>query len=127
MAMTARLTLFAFACVAATGVSAAELSPGSAQSVHLAGFEGVVYYTVEQDGYRVVATLASGAEQQPIRFISTLVSGQRVVISVPQSAGQPSIEFEILRNGGSLLVGEPIATEVTNPVEPMAVRAEVQE
>ncbi|MDX8525938.1 hypothetical protein RFM68_15645 [Mesorhizobium sp. MSK_1335] len=43
--------------------TAAELALGNGQSIHLlARFDGVVYYTVEQDGYNVVATLATGAE-----------------------------------------------------------------
>ncbi|RWK44046.1 MAG: hypothetical protein EOR46_04275 [Mesorhizobium sp.] len=45
--------------------AAAELAPGSGHSIHLAAFDGVVYYTVEQDGYRVVATLAPGGTVSP--------------------------------------------------------------
>ncbi|UVC19396.1 hypothetical protein [Mesorhizobium onobrychidis] len=71
-----------------TGASAAAgLAPASGHSIHLPGFDGVIYYTVEQSGYRVVATLASGADELPIRFISTLGPGQRMAISVPQSIG----------------------------------------
>lgn len=83
------------------------LAPLNARSIHLARFDGIVYYTVEQDGYRVVATLGSGAEDLPIRFISTLGPGQRIVISVPQSVDQPSVDFEILRDCDALLVSEP--------------------
>ena len=107
--MKTGLTVLAIACLAATGAAAAELPPQSAESIHLAGFDGVVYYTAEQDGYRVVTTLASGAEQQPIRFVSTLAPGQRVVISVPQAEGQPAVDFEIQRTGDSLFVGETSA------------------
>lgn len=49
--------------------------------------------TVEQVGYRVVATLASGVDAQPMRFVSTLGSGQRTMISLPQAVGQPSLDF----------------------------------
>ncbi|ASY58320.1 hypothetical protein SS05631_c34060 [Sinorhizobium sp. CCBAU 05631] len=66
-----------------------------------------MYYTVEKDGYRVVATLASGAEAQPIRFVSTLGPGERLMISVPQAIGQPSADFEIIREGEILHVQEP--------------------
>ena len=104
--MSARLNAIVLAaCVGMSGgAAAAELAPDSGHSIHLADFSGVVYYTIEQDGYRVVATLASGPEALPIRFISTLGPGQRVVISVPGVVGKPSIDFEIVRNGDALLV-----------------------
>jgi len=116
------LAAAAFAGLTATAASAAELAPGKGQSVRMAGMGGVVYYTVEQDGYRVVATLASGAEQQPARFISTLAPGQRMVISVPQAAGQPSVDLEIVREGGLLLVNAPDSDDMTGSVEPVAMR-----
>ncbi|MCA1404071.1 hypothetical protein I6F26_15395 [Ensifer sp. IC3342] len=94
-----------------TGTAAAsDLMPGNGQSIHLGRFNGAVYYTVEKEGYRVVATLASGAEEQPIRFVSTLGPGQRLMISVPQEIGQPSVDFEIIRDGEVLLVNEAAAT-----------------
>lgn len=109
--MTRRFTAFATALLAMTGVAAAsELAPGNGHSIHLGRFDGAVYFTVEKDGYRVVATLASGAEAQPIRFVSTLGPGERLMISVPQAIGQPSADFEIIRDGDILLVQEPSAT-----------------
>ncbi|AZO01419.1 hypothetical protein EJ066_16555 [Mesorhizobium sp. M9A.F.Ca.ET.002.03.1.2] len=89
--------------------TASELPPGDGHSFHLGSFTGVVYYTVEQDGYRVVATLASRAQEQPIQFVSTLGPGQRLAISVPQTSGQQSVDFEILRNGEALVVSDPIS------------------
>ncbi|RWM25560.1 hypothetical protein [Mesorhizobium sp.] len=109
--MTRLFTACLLTGFALTGASvAAALEPGSGHNVHLAAVDGVVYYTVEPDGYRVVATLASGADALPIRVISTLVPGQRLLISVPRSVGQPSIDFEILRNGDALVVSDPAAT-----------------
>jgi len=111
MVMTTRLIASAFACMAMSGVSVAgELAPGRAHDVHLGRFDGVVYYSVEQDGYNVVATLSSGADALPIRFVSTLGPGQRLVISVPQSAEQPSIDLEILRDGEALVVSDPVSS-----------------
>jgi hypothetical protein len=108
IAMTRRFSAFAFALLAATGAAAAsELAPRVGHSIQLGSFSGAVYYTVEQDDYRVVATMASGAEEQPIRVVSTLGPGQRMIISVPQAVGQPSVDFEIFRNGKALLVSEP--------------------
>ena len=105
--MTRRFTAFAIALLSATAATAAsEMLPGNGYSIHLGRFDGTVFYTVEPDGYRVVATLASGAEAQPIRFVSTLGPGQRVVISVPQTVGQPSVDFEIVRKGEVLLVSD---------------------
>jgi hypothetical protein len=125
--MKTQLSTLALACFAATGASAADLSPGNGQSIHVSGIDGVVYYTVEQDGYRVVATLASGEEQQPVRFTSTLTPGQRVVISVPQAVGQASVDFEILRNGDTVVVGEPVTSKAANSAKPMAMHAALME
>jgi hypothetical protein len=98
-----------------------------AESNDLGGFHGVVYYTVEKDGYRVVATLASETEEQPIRFVSTLEAGQRMLISVPQAIGQPSVDFEILRSGEALFVGESALAPTTAPTEEAAIKEVNQE
>jgi hypothetical protein len=81
------------------------LAPMSGESVHLSRFDGVVYYTREKDGYRVVATLASGPGDLPVRFIATLMPEQHIAISVPQDVGQPSIDFAITRAMDMLVVG----------------------
>ena len=99
------------------------LAPRSGRSIRLARFDGIVYYTIEQDGYRVVATLASGAEDLPIRFISTLGPGQRIVISVPQSADQPSVDVEILRDCDALLVSNPVSAVAADLVAGAATGA----
>ncbi|WP_087004317.1 hypothetical protein [Rhizobium sullae] len=114
--MTRGSTAFALALLATTGAAAAsELAPGNGHSIHLDRFSGAVYYTVDKDGgYQVVATMASGSEVQPIRFVSTLAPGQRLIISVPQAFGQPSADFEIIRDGDVLLVQEPSVTLIDN-------------
>ncbi len=104
--MTRFLTASALTGLALIGVSAAELAPKGGYSIRLARFEGVIYYTVEEDGYHVVATLASGADEQPIRFVSTLGPGQRIVISVPQGVDEPRIDLEIVRSGDAVLVND---------------------
>jgi hypothetical protein len=125
--MTRFVIGFALASIAVTGVAAAtELAPGSGYSIRLSRFDGTVYYTVEQDGYRVVATLASGAAEQSIRFISTLEPGQRMVISAPQSVDQPSIDFEIVRDGDTLLVREPAPAVASDLVETTPISAALQ-
>ncbi len=128
MTMSRFLTAFALSGFLLTGASAAaELAPGSGHSIHLPAFDGVIYYTVEQAGYRVVATLASGPDALPIRFISTLGRGQRLVISVPQSVGRSAVDFEILRNGDVLVVSDPIAAAEVNFMDEVASPAALAE
>ena len=91
---------------------AGELLPMHAQSIALGQVTGIAYYTVEADGYRVVATLASGAESTPIRYVATLISGQSIVLSVPQGFQEPALEFQIRRDGDSVTVGDSLAVAV---------------
>jgi hypothetical protein len=53
----------------------------------------------------VVATLALGSDQQPIRFVATLAPDQHIAISVPQKVGQPPIGVDITRTQDKLVVG----------------------
>jgi hypothetical protein len=106
-AMTAKMLSLILASLAMTAVSSAEpLGPGSGRSLRLSSFTGTFYYTVEQDGYRIVATLVAGDDQQPIRFVSTLGPGERVVISVPRAIDEPAVEVEIVRTGDVLVVND---------------------
>ena len=112
--MIRRWMALAITWLAMSGAAAAsELAPGSGRTLHLGGFDGTVYYTVEQDGYHVVATLASGAET-PIRFIATLAPRQSLMISVPQAVGEPSLDFEIARIGEALFVGDPVSARTVD-------------
>ncbi|WP_292544021.1 hypothetical protein [Mesorhizobium sp.] len=125
--MTRLFAAYAFAGLAWTGISAAaELAPGNGHNIHLAAFDGVVYFTVEPGGYRVVATLAAGAGGLPLRMISTLAPGQRMTVSVPQAIGRPSIDLEILRDGDAVVVSDPIpaATVDLADVEPIQAASE---
>jgi hypothetical protein len=109
--MISRFATLGFACLMTTEICAAgNLAPLDGYNIPLAGFDGVAYYTVEQDGYKVVATLAPRSEGTPIRFVSTLQPGQRVIISVPQAVDQASLDFVIVRDGDTLLVSESGAT-----------------
>ena len=76
------------------------LRPIEGKSIDLGGTSGVAYYTVERDGFHVVATLAQGEAGTPIRVVSVLAPGQRVVLSTPQQADA----IEISRKGDSVLV-----------------------
>jgi hypothetical protein len=98
--MSFRSILFAAALgIAAVAAARADgLRPMEGKSVDLG--RGIAYYTVERDGFHVVATLAQGEAGTPIRVVSVLAAGQRVVLSTPQRADA----IEISRKGDSVFV-----------------------
>jgi hypothetical protein len=100
--MSIRSTLLAAALtLASLGAAHADgLRPIEGRSIDLGDVSGIAYYTVGPDGFRVVTTLAQGEAGTPIRFVSVLGPGQRVVLSTPHQPGA----IEISRNGNSLLV-----------------------
>jgi hypothetical protein len=100
--MSIRNMLFAvaFGIASLTAARAEGLRPMEGKSIHLGEISGIAYYTVERDGFHVVATLAQGGAGTPIRVVSVLEPGQRVVLSIPQQAGA----IEISRKGDSVLV-----------------------
>ena len=61
----------ASAVVMYSAAGAVELPPIAAHSVHIGDVNGVVYFTVGSDGFRVVTTLSAGEQGQPVRFIAT--------------------------------------------------------
>ena len=96
---TIALALAATALTLATAASAAEWKPAAGKSIDLGSFRGSAYYTLDKDGYRVVATLAavnSGAERpQVIRLATTLKADQTVHLSIPGSVGADGNEATI--------------------------------
>lgn len=102
--MSIRNILFAaaFGIASVAAAHADGLRPIEGKSIDLGGMSGIAYYTVEPDGFHVVATLAQGETGTPIRVVSVLAPGQRVVLSTPQQAGA----IEISRKGDSVLVRE---------------------
>lgn len=99
-----RYIAFAALCMAAMPAHAGELGAMKAESIDLAGFLGVVYYTPEVDGYRVVTTIAQGEAGLPVRFVATLTENQKVALSVPGKLGESDQIVEISRVGGKLVV-----------------------
>jgi hypothetical protein len=81
-----------------------DLAPTTARVVRLGTISTLTYYTVEQDGFRVVTTIQpadaseSGAAMTPVRFIVTLAPGEAARISVPRDSGS-AIELRIARVG----------------------------
>jgi hypothetical protein len=90
-------TAFAFASLGAA--HAEGLRPIEARHIDLGGVSGVAYYTIEKDGFHVVTTLAEGETGTPVRVVSVLAPGQRVILSTPRAGA-----LEISRNGDSILV-----------------------
>src|ERR1700751_2283354 len=88
IAMSIRSMLVAAAIVLASlePAYADGLRPIDAMSIDFGEVSGVAYYTVERDGFHVVATLAQGIAGTPIRVVCVLAPGQRVVLSAPHQA-----------------------------------------
>jgi hypothetical protein len=108
--MSIRNMLFAvaFGIVSLTAARAEGLRPMAGRSIDLGEISGIAYYTVERDGFHVVATLAQGEAGTPIRVVSVLEPGQRLILSTPQQAAA----IEISRKGDSVLVRK--ASTATN-------------
>lgn len=120
--MTKLAIAFAMAGLLPTGfAAAAELAPGSGESVRLGRVNGAVYYTVEQDGYRVVATIAEGDAGVPVRFVATLSEGQALTISVPGNVDQAPQLFEFSRANGRLFVHQAPKADEPMSISPVLV------
>ena len=92
--------------LAASPLQAGELTAMTGGSVDLGGFHGIVYYTSEEDGYRVVATFANDEAGSPMRFSTVLAEDQSATISVPGKAGEEARSLRISRSGDKLLLTE---------------------
>jgi hypothetical protein len=82
-------------------VRAETLYPIQGKTIDLGTIGGIVYYTIQPDGYRVVATLGT---ESPVRFIATLSPEQSIFLSTPRGLGQPAMLVRIMRHGEQLLV-----------------------
>ncbi|NGO51576.1 hypothetical protein [Allomesorhizobium camelthorni] len=105
------IAVAASAVLALGGAAAAgDLKPMHSRSINLGTITGVAYYTVEPDGYHVVATLAQNDAGAPVRFETVLVSGQTMTLSTPRAAGMPPVKVEIGRTADQIHVLEALAT-----------------
>ncbi|WP_353644600.1 hypothetical protein [Mesorhizobium sp. WSM2239] len=102
----AALALLTLGSVAA----ADDLKPMHSRSIDLGTMTGIAYYTVEPDGYHVVATLAQNDAGEAVRFETVLVSGQTMTLSTPRGAGMPPVKVEISRTADQIRVLEAVAT-----------------
>ena len=85
-----------------------ELRPLEGRSIDLGEISGVAYYTVERDGFRVVATFAQGETGKPVRFEAILATGQSVVLSTPRETGVAPRAIQISRQNDRVLVHEAV-------------------
>ena len=97
-------------CLMFTSAHAGEIGELQAESIDLGGFRGVVYYATENEGYRVVATIAEGETGLPVRFEAILTESQKMTITVPGKLGETSHVLEMSRAGGKLVVASPRAS-----------------
>jgi hypothetical protein len=114
--MTIRQTAVAGAlALASIGPARAEgLKPLQGQVIDLGDVSGVAYYTVEHDGFRVVATLAKKDEDAvPVRVEAVLAPDQTLTLSTPHEAGTPPDAVDFIRRADTVLVHKAAAA-VTN-------------
>jgi hypothetical protein len=104
-------TLAAALALAFIGPAHAEgLKPFQGQVIDLGDVSGVAYYTVERDGFRVVATLAKKDEDAvPMRVVAVLSPDQSLMLSTPREWGTPADAVEIIRRADTVLVHEAAA------------------
>jgi hypothetical protein len=86
-----------------SAAGAKELGPLQALSLRFGDTNGVAYYTVQGASYHVVATLAA-ERGTPLRFEGSLLSGQKLIVSIPDSGGAKAQTIELVRQGNRLLV-----------------------
>ncbi len=95
----------AFALASLNAAQAKELRPMQSQAIDLGNLAGVAYYTVEHEGFHVVATLAQQSEDgAPVRVETILAPGQSVMFSTPRGVGAGPDAIEISRSTDQVLV-----------------------
>ena len=96
-------TALAAISMTAGSASARELAFLRDESIAPSAFHGIVYYTKERAGFRLVTTI-TGEGGLPIRFVTTLTEGQQFEISFPGESGEFSQVLEISCAGGKPVV-----------------------
>ena len=103
----APLGAIVLAATASLPARAAELRPMQGMSLQLGELHGIAYYTVEDAGYSVVATL-SGQEGTRVRFENTLLPGQKVVVSIPGHLGSQGQTVEFAHRAAACWWRQPL-------------------
>jgi hypothetical protein len=110
------ISLAAVAAVSVVwSVQAETLEPIQGKSIDLGTLTGITYYTVEPEGFRVVATLLPRGTDVPVRFVATLAPGQSVTLSTPRDVGEPPVQVRLIRQGEQLFVdgGMGVSASIT--------------
>lgn len=109
--MTVRHLTLAAAALSASLVSAhaAEIRPGTGDSVDLGTLAGIAYYTPDAKGYHVVVTLAPRGAAPALRMETTLAAEQSVTLSTPRMPDEPATSVEIARKGERVFVTDTAA------------------
>ena len=94
--------------------TAQELRPLQNYSVHFGAVSGSVYVDKTDANPRLVATLSSGQDTVPVRFVTTLATGQSTTVSVPRGLGEPALEVTFVRRGDQVFVqdGETVVGSI---------------
>jgi hypothetical protein len=100
----------AFALTVAGAAQADGLRPIEGRSIDLGDVSGIAYYTVEPDGFRVVATVAQGEAGTPVRLETVLAPDQSVVLSTPREGSVAPNAIKISRHGDQVLVHQAAVT-----------------
>ena len=87
-----------------------------AAGIDLGAIAGDAYYTVEPNGFRLVATLAQGDTGTPVRFEALLLPGQSVVLSSPHEAGIAADAVEIVRRRRRAARERAVGHELSDPL-----------
>lgn len=93
----------------ATTAMAEDMTAYHGRSIDLGPVNGMAYYTIEKDGYHVVATLAD-ADSKAVRFEAVLTPGQTVTLSSPTAKGSASEQIQISRYNDRIHVQKVSAT-----------------
>jgi hypothetical protein len=110
-----RINMLTIAAVLGLAISspamADGLKPAQSQGINLGAMAGDAYYTVQQDGYHVTATLSPrDGSRTPVRFQTVLSPGQAVTFSSPRGLGEQPLSLSIQRQGERVVVTQAALT-----------------
>ncbi len=95
----------------ATQASARDLKPLQSQAIDLGPVAGDAFYTVEPNGFHVVATFAARNGGPPVRVQALLAPGQSVQVSTPRNVGEQPASVTIERRRDQVLVRRVALTD----------------
>ena len=105
MRIQAILAASVFGIAVSSHAFAGNLNPVQSQSIDLGGVAGDAYYTIQKDGFHVVATFAPrDSAAAPVRFQAVLLPGQAVTFSTPRAVGEQPVSFSIKRQDERVVV-----------------------